>query len=206
MNKYTDLRVYDTPLMDCNSTGPQCEQACPAPMGAQEYATDARLRVYGLCDDAIENEIIKARELGQREGQAEEALRNRDYRRMMEQTVTTLQRELAVLPRPLIIMGSDTIKQLEVDNTSLWQRNANQYDQITELEDRNAWQKDQLNLLTDRVIEAQKELNDLKHRTRHLGSVSVFFENDNPKLDGAYYADNTSIELHDDGSITVTVR
>jgi HPt (histidine-containing phosphotransfer) domain-containing protein len=185
MNKYTDLRVYDTPLMDCNSTGPQCEQACPAPMGAQEYATDARLRVYGLCDDAIENEIIKARELGQREGQAEEALRNRDYRRMMEQTVTTLQRELAVLPRPLIIMGSDTIKQLEAENTSLWQRNENQYDLITKLEE---------------------DLKDLQYRTRHLGSVSVFFETDAPELDSTYYALDTSIETHDDGSITVTVR
>lgn len=137
----------------CKTEGP----SCPTPTGAMEYAFDASMRVFERQQEVIENEIIKARETGQREGREQQQRANAAYTDHLLKTVQRLQASLdeqrAILTRPLVIQTASSVElqRLREENAAVHKRNQNQYDMITELEkqvadlqERNAWQADRL--------------------------------------------------------------
>ena len=93
----------------------QCSPGRPEAPGAQEYAFDASVRIFDTQQNAIENEIIRAREDGHMRG----------YKEGYEQANKSWNRHS--VSREL---HEDTVKTLQ-------QRNQNQYDMLTAMEQTN---------------------------------------------------------------------
>lgn len=103
----------------CNEAqcgAPIAEQACETftrPAGAQEYAFDASNRIFETQQNAIEHEIIRARELGQREGCEKASWQYEKELSQLRAIVRNYQAHIACMTQPKILYVGFT--QADID-------------------------------------------------------------------------------------------
>jgi hypothetical protein len=150
------------------SVGRACEQAqCrqTTEPSAQQYAFDASNRIFEKQQNAIENEIIRAREDGQREGREQEYQVLQAERKQWQLMIESMQQQILLLRAmtPLIIYPcpdpavEEENKQLQFTVDSLQLRNDIQYRMITDLQERNDWQARTLETNASALLKLQQE-------------------------------------------------
>lgn len=156
-------------------------------MGAREYAEDAVDRIDARCEEAMENEIIRAREMGRdegrKEGQEEEARVNAQKVELLEGSMLRLQNLLAkeTLNRVALSCYYDLAQKLSVaqecnrrhEDTIIAQDNciaeygrveSRLRSQLAQLEERNGWQAERLEEASSTNLNQRMTIQDYHER------------------------------------------
>lgn len=155
-----------------------CDVPTPRP-GAQDYARIAVSRIVVQETDALEREIIRAREIGQREGREDE--------KQEREALMRIQRIITITEECYEQLWMQAVKPIYVS-----QRVPHLEREIEEASAEN--------------IKLKKELEKLNWSNRHRGCVVVSTIEGFGKTQRTRYPEVVSKEVHGDGSVSLVIK